>query len=100
VIPAEAGGGLLTILGLGGPIGPGIVASDLVVVMIVAHIPKGSWNAQGGWEFIAPLAAGAFAIALLGKAAGRSTARSGSRTPTNSRSCGSRSSPRERCCRP
>ena len=66
VILAEAGGGVLMILGLGGPIGPGIVAGDLVVAIIVAHLPKGFWAAQGGWEFIAPIAAGAFAIALLG----------------------------------
>lgn len=66
VILAEAGGGVLMILGLGGPIGPGIVAGDLVVAIIVAHLPKGFWAAQGGWEFIAPIAAGAFAIALIG----------------------------------
>ena len=66
VILAEAGGGVLMILGLGGPIGPGIVAGDLVVAIIVAHLPKGFWAAQGGWEFIAPIAAGAFAVALLG----------------------------------
>jgi len=54
VILAEAGGGVLTILGLGGPIGPGIVAGDLVVAIIVAHISKGFWASQGGWEFLAP----------------------------------------------
>src|SRR2546430_8190921 len=32
---AEAGGGLLTVLGLGGPIGPGTLAADLVVGTIV-----------------------------------------------------------------
>jgi putative oxidoreductase len=63
---AEAGGGLLTILGLGGPIGPGLVAGDLVVVTIVAHLPKGFWAQEGGWEFPVPVAAGAFAIALIG----------------------------------
>src|SRR5947208_8611632 len=36
---AEAGGGLLIVVGLGGPIGPGVVAADLVVVLVVAH-----WN--------------------------------------------------------
>ena len=66
VILAEAGGGVLMILGLGGPIGPGIVAGDLVVAIIVVHLPKGFWAAQGGWEFIAPIAAGAFAVALVG----------------------------------
>jgi len=63
---AEAGGGLLTILGLGGPIGPSVVAADLVVVTIVAHVPKGFWAQVGGWEFPVPVAAGAFAIALIG----------------------------------
>ncbi len=68
---AEAGGGLLTILGLGGPIGPGIVAADLVVVTVVAHWPQGFWAGGGkvGWEFPVPLAAGALAIALAGNGA-------------------------------
>jgi putative oxidoreductase len=63
---AEAGGGLLTILGLGGFIGPGVVAADLVVVTVIAHLPKGFWAAEGGWEFPVPVAAGAFAVALIG----------------------------------
>lgn len=66
VIVAEVGGGVLTVLGLGGPLGPGIVAANLVVVTIVAHIPKGFWAGEGGWEFPVPVAAGAFAIALIG----------------------------------
>src|SRR5882762_1087463 len=68
---AEAGGGLLTVLGLGGPIGPGILAADLVVVTIVAHVPQGFWAGGGkvGWEFPAPLAAAGFAVALLGNGA-------------------------------
>src|SRR5437899_2061069 len=66
---AEAGGGALMILGLGGPIGPGLVAADLVVVTIVAHLPKGFWAQEGGWEFPVPLAAGAFAVALIGNGA-------------------------------
>lgn len=67
-IAAEAGGGLLMVLGLGGPIGPAIVAGDLIVVAIVAHVPQGFWAGNGkvGWEFPVPLAAGAFAGALLG----------------------------------
>jgi putative oxidoreductase len=66
VVLAEVGGGLLMILGLGGPIGPSIVAADLVVVTVVAHLPKGFWAGDGGWEFPAPVAAGAFAVALIG----------------------------------
>jgi len=65
---AEAGGGLLMVLGLGGPIGPGLVAGDMLVVTWVAHVPQGFWAGGGkvGWEFPLPLAAAAFAVALLG----------------------------------
>jgi putative oxidoreductase len=68
---AEAGGSLLTVLGLGGPIGPGVLAGDLVVVTIVAHWPQGFWAGGGkvGWEFPVPLAAGGLAIALAGNGA-------------------------------
>jgi putative oxidoreductase len=68
---AEAGGGLLTVVGLGGPIGPALLAADLVVVTIVAHWSQGFWAGGGkvGWEFPLPLAAGALAIALAGNGA-------------------------------
>ena len=68
---AEAGGGSLTVLGLGGPIGPGLLAGDLVVVTVVAHWPQGFWAGGGkvGWEFPVPLLAGALAIALGGNGA-------------------------------
>ena len=63
---AEALGGVLVALGLGGPFPAAAVAADLVVVTIVAHVPKGFWSGNGGWEFPVPLAAGALAIALIG----------------------------------
>ena len=65
---AEALGGLLMVLGLGGPLGPGVIAGDLVVVAIVAHAPQGFWAGGGkvGWEFPVPLAAAGFAVALVG----------------------------------
>jgi len=68
---AEAGGGTLMVLGLGGPIGPGVVAGDMVVVSIVAHWSQGFWAGGGkvGWEFPVPLAAAAFAVALIGPGA-------------------------------
>ena len=68
---AEAGGGSLTVLGLGGPIGPAIVAGDLIVVTVVAHWSQGFWAGGGkvGWEFPVPMAAGALAIALAGNGA-------------------------------
>ena len=67
----EAGGGILTVLGLGGPIGPGLLAGDLVVVTIVAHWAQGFWAGGGkvGWEFPVPLLAGGLAIALAGNGA-------------------------------
>jgi putative oxidoreductase len=66
---AEALGGVLVALGLFGPFPAAAVTADLVVVTIVAHVPKGFWSGNGGWEFPVPLAAGAFAIALIGNGA-------------------------------
>lgn len=69
-VTAEFGGSLLIILGLGGPIGPGIVFGDLVIVTLVAHLPSGFWAGGGkqldGVEFPIPLTAGALALALIG----------------------------------
>jgi putative oxidoreductase len=66
---AEALGGVLVAIGLGGPFPAAAVAADLLVVTIVAHVPKGFWSTNGGWEFPVPLGAGAFAIALIGNGA-------------------------------
>jgi len=63
---AEALGGILVALGLFGPFPAAAVVADLVVVTIVAHVPKGFWSGNGGWEFPVPLAAGALAVALIG----------------------------------
>jgi putative oxidoreductase len=63
---AEFGGGLLIIAGLGGPVGPGLVFGDMIVVTIVAHVPNGFWVQKNGWEFPILLLAGSFAIALIG----------------------------------
>lgn len=68
-ILAEGLGGVLVALGLFGPFPAAAVAADLLVVTIVAHVPKGFWSTNGGWEFPVPLAAGAFAIALIGNGA-------------------------------
>ena len=68
-ILAEGLGGVLVALGLFGPFPAAAVAADLVVVTIVAHVPKGFWAGNGGWEFPVPLAAGAFAIAVIGSGA-------------------------------
>lgn len=65
-ILAEGLGGVLLALGLFGPFPAAAVAADLVVVTIVAHVPKGFWAGNGGWEFPVPLAAGAFTVAQIG----------------------------------
>lgn len=69
VVVAEVVGSALLILGLGGPIGPGLVAADLFVAIAVAHLPKGWWNANGGVEYVAVIAASALAVALIGSGA-------------------------------
>jgi len=46
-IVCEAIAGLLMVVGIGGPIGPGIVAEVLVVVAIVSSAPIGLWEASG-----------------------------------------------------
>jgi putative oxidoreductase len=69
VVVAEVVGSALLILGLGGPIGPGIVAADLIVAIVVVHVPKGWWNANGGVEYVAVIAASALAVALTGAGA-------------------------------
>jgi putative oxidoreductase len=70
---AEIGGSLLMILGLGGPIGPGLVFGDMLIVTIVAHLPAGFWAGGGkqmaGWEFPILLTVGALAVALIGSGA-------------------------------
>lgn len=63
---AEVGGGLLILLGLGGPIGPGLVFGDMIVVTVVAHWSNGFWATKNGWEFPILLVAGSFALALVG----------------------------------
>jgi putative oxidoreductase len=69
-VVAEIGGTLLMIFGLGGPIGPGLVFGDMLIVTIVAHWPAGFWAGGGkqmaGWEFPVPITAGALAVALIG----------------------------------
>ena len=69
VVVAEVIGSALLILGLGGPIGPGLVAADLLVAILVVHVPKGWWNANGGVEYVAVIAASALAIGLTGAGA-------------------------------
>jgi putative oxidoreductase len=47
---AELGGGLLTVLGLGGPIGPALIVMVMIVAIFSVHIAKGFANTNGGYE--------------------------------------------------
>ena len=63
---AEVGGGSLLVIGLGGPIGPGLVFADLAVASIGFHGPNGFWNANNGWSWVSVIMAASLSIALSG----------------------------------
>ncbi|HLX02613.1 MAG TPA: DoxX family protein [Trinickia sp.] len=62
----EAGGGLLTALGLGGPIGPALIVMVMVVAIFTVHISKGFFNSNGGYELPLTNIALALALAFVG----------------------------------
>jgi putative oxidoreductase len=62
----EMGGGLLTALGLGGPIGPALIVMVMVVAIGSVHLPKGFWQANGGYELNSLYIASAIALAFAG----------------------------------
>jgi len=66
---AEFGGGVLTALGLLGPVGPALVIMVMIVAGIAVHGAKGFWQANGGYELNAVYAAGALVLALAGPGA-------------------------------
>ncbi len=62
----EFGGGLLTALGLLGPIGPALVIIVMVVAMITVHWSNGFFNEARGIELPLIYSAGAVALAFGG----------------------------------
>src|SRR5207245_9479381 len=62
----ETAGSALMILGLGRPIVPGLIASDLAVAAIVAHWPKGFWVTDGGLEFVSMMSGAGVALIFAG----------------------------------
>jgi putative oxidoreductase len=65
---AELGGGLLTVLGLGGPIGPALIVMVMIVAIFSVHFIKGFAAANGGYELNTLYIAAALAPAFdLGK---------------------------------
>lgn len=72
VIAASLGeliGGLLTILGLFGALGPVIIVLVMLVAIFAVHISKGFFVAEGGFELNAFYIATALAIAFGGNGA-------------------------------
>lgn len=61
---AEIGGGALTVLGLGGPLGPALIVMVMLVAIFSVHISKGFAAANGGYELNALYIAAALAPAF------------------------------------
>ncbi len=62
----ETIGGLLTVLGLGGALGPVLIVIVMLVAIGSVHIDKGFFTQNGGWELPATNIAAAIAIAFGG----------------------------------
>ena len=65
---AELVGGLAVAVGFLTPFFAALLVAQSVVIVLVAHLPKGFWNRGGGIEF--PLTIGVGALAILGAGAG------------------------------
>ena len=66
---AEAGGGLLLVLGLLTPLGSAAIIGVMVAATMSVHIDKGLWNTNGGFEFPMVMAAAALCLAMVGPGA-------------------------------
>ncbi len=62
----EFAGGLAVALGLVTPIAALILAGNLLVAILLAHLPNGFWNVAGGYEYPLVLVASFVAISLIG----------------------------------
>ena len=62
-------GGFLTLLGLGGAIGPALIVMVMLVAIFTVHISKGFFITNGGWELNAAYIASAIAIGFAGSGA-------------------------------
>lgn len=62
----EFGGGLLTALGLGGPIGPALIVMVMLVAMFTVHWKNGFFAATNGIELTLMNITGALLLAFVG----------------------------------
>jgi putative oxidoreductase len=65
----ELAAGVLTALGLLGPVGPALMVSVMLVAAVSAHLKNGLWAQNGGYEMALLYGAIAFALALTGPGA-------------------------------
>lgn len=65
----EFGGGLMTVLGLGGPLGPILTMAAMLMATVKAHWGKPIWNTAGGAELPMVNIAASLALALTGPGA-------------------------------
>lgn len=63
---SEAAGGLLVAFGLGGPIGPALMVSVMIVAAVSVHWRHGVFASSNGVELPLLYAAGAVGLALVG----------------------------------
>jgi putative oxidoreductase len=66
VVALELVGGALLVLGVATRVVSILVAMDMVVAGLVAHLSAGFFAQQGGFEYVLVLAAGSLAVALTG----------------------------------
>lgn len=59
------GGGML-VVGLFTRLAGILLAVDMVVALVLVHLPAGLWVTEGGYEFVALLGAAALALAFAG----------------------------------
>jgi putative oxidoreductase len=62
----EMGGGTLTALGLGGPIGPALIIMVMLVAIFTVHVKNGFWQSNNGYELNTMNIAAALALAFAG----------------------------------
>jgi putative oxidoreductase len=65
----ELGGGLLVAVGLLTPIAALFLAGNLLVAILTAHLARGFWERDGGFEFPLTLLGGLVALSLAGAGA-------------------------------
>jgi len=65
----EFGGGLLTILGLGGPLGPALIVTVMLVAVSTVHLRNGFFQTNNGWELNLMYVLTAASVAYAGNGA-------------------------------